>query len=302
MNTAPKLVIGNWKMNGSAALLRAFARVPPWLGTGCEAALCVPHPLLHAAQLTLALTPLRWGGQDCSAEADGAFTGDVSARMLQDCGARYVILGHSERRAAHGETDGQVAAKAQRALAAGLTPVVCIGENAEERDAEQTAPVLRRQLLQLVRTLGRQLSSVVLAYEPVWAIGSGDSAPPGLIDDTHGQIAEMLAFHAGLSAAAVRIVYGGSVGPRNAGAILARRQVAGVLVGGASLRPADFAEICKAASRCSNETGAEPEAAVAALADARHGTRTSEGGMARMVAASPRHPVYEGDDDVHPGR
>ena len=252
--TVAKLVIGNWKMNGSISQVRAFAdlgvREPP----RCEAALCVPHTLLAAAQAGFGATPLRWGAQDCSAEDEGAFTGEVSARMIREFGARYVIVGHSERRAGQGETDGQIVGKVQRALAAGLTPVVCIGEKAEERDGNQTQLVLRRQLLQLVRALGRNLASIVFAYEPVWAIGTGDTAAPGMIDDTLGFIAQMLAFHAGLSAPAVRVLYGGSVNPRNAGAILSRECVAGVLVGGASLVPADFMEICKAAARCSTAT------------------------------------------------
>ncbi len=249
--STPKLVIGNWKMNGSTLRVREFADLAARDWPECEAALCVPHPLLPAAQSAFGVTPLRWGAQDCSAEDDGAYTGDVSAGMLREFGARYVIVGHSERRAGHAETDGQIVGKVQRALAAGLTPVVCVGEKAEERDGEQTAMVLRRQLLQLVRVLGRDFGSVVIAYEPVWAIGTGDTAAPGMIDHTHAFITDMLTFHAGLSASAVRILYGGSVNPRNAGAILARRLVAGVLVGGAALVPADFMEICKAAARCS---------------------------------------------------
>jgi len=249
--TAAKLVIGNWKMNGSIAQVRAFADLAAGHWPDCEAALCVPHPLLPAAQTAFGATPLRWGAQDCSAEDDGAFTGEVSARMIREFGARYVIAGHSERRAGHSETDGQIVGKVQRALAAGLTPIMCVGEKAEERDGEQTAMVLRRQLLQLVRALGRDLASIVIAYEPVWAIGSGDTATPGMIDDTHGFIADTLAFQAGLSSSAVRILYGGSVNPRNAGAILSLKLVAGVLVGGAALVPTDFMEICKAAARCS---------------------------------------------------
>ncbi|HEX6706160.1 MAG TPA: triose-phosphate isomerase [Albitalea sp.] len=249
--TAAKLVIGNWKLNGEVARVRAFAQRAARDWPGCEAALCVPHTMLAAAQAAFGATPLRWGAQDCSAEDEGAFTGEVSARMIREFGARYVLVGHSERRTALGETDGQIVAKVQRALAAGLTPIVCIGEKAEERDGEQTAMVLRRQLLQLVRALQGGLASVVVAYEPVWAIGSGDAATPGMIDHTLGFIADTLAFHGGVSAGAVRILYGGSVHPRNAGAILSRKSVAGVLVGGASLVPDDFIEICKAAARCS---------------------------------------------------
>jgi triosephosphate isomerase len=243
-----QLIIGNWKMNGSWARLREFADAALRDAPACEAALCVPFPLLSAAQSALQATPLRWGAQDCSAHAAGAFTGEVSADMISEFGARYVIVGHSERRAGHAETDGQVVDKARRVLAAGMTPIVCIGETTAERDGNQTQPVLRRQLLQLVRNLGRELSGVVVAYEPVWAIGSGDAATPGMIDDTLGFIAQTLAIHAGLAEGAVRILYGGSVNPRNAGAILSRRLVAGVLVGGASLRPADFADICRAAA------------------------------------------------------
>jgi triosephosphate isomerase len=249
----PKLVIGNWKMSGSPAALWAFAdlvrREPP----ACMAALCVPSPLLSAAQAALQATPLRWGAQDCSAHADGAHTGEVSAELIARFGARYVIVGHSERRTAWSETDGLVVDKVQRVLAAEMTPVVCIGETAAERDGNQTQTVLRRQLLQLVRTFGRTLTSVVIAYEPVWAIGSGDTAAPGIINDTHGFIAQTLSFHAGLSAQSVRILYGGSVNPRNAAAILASPLVAGVLVGAASQRPGDFIEICRAAARCADE-------------------------------------------------
>jgi len=246
-----KRVVGNWKMNGSPALVRAFTDAAAREWPDCETALCVPHPLLPLAQAAWSSTSLRWGAQDCSSEDVGAFTGDVSARMIHELGARYVIAGHSERRAIHGETDGQIVAKVQRALAAGMTPIVCIGEKAEERDGEQTTMVLRRQLLQLVRVLGRDLASIVIAYEPVWAVGSGDAATPGLIDHTHAVIADLLAFHAGPPGRAVPILYGGSVNRRNAGAILSRRTVAGVLVGGSSLMPEDFREICKAASRCS---------------------------------------------------
>lgn len=255
-----KLVIGNWKMNGSAGLVKEFAALAKGDWPACDAALCVPHPLLAVAQGAFAVSPLRWGAQDCSAESDGAFTGEVSARMIRDFGARYVIVGHSERRSGHADTDGHIAGKAQRALAAGLTPIVCVGEKAEERDGNQTAMVLRRQLLQLVRTLGRGLGSIVIAYEPVWAIGSGHPAPPGLIDDAHRCISEILAFHAGTSATAVRILYGGSVSPGNAEAIMSCRHVSGVLVGQASLAPTAFLDICKAAERCQTAGLAAPAA------------------------------------------
>jgi triosephosphate isomerase len=247
-----KLVIGNWKMNGSWAKLCEFADAALRDRPACEAALCVPFPLLAAAQSALQATPLRWGAQDCSAHAAGAHTGEVSAGMIREFGARYVIVGHSERRAAHGETDGQIAEKVQQVLAAGMTPIVCIGETAAERDGNQTPSVLRRQLLQLMRTLGRDLVRVIVAYEPVWAIGRGDAATPGLVDDTHGFIAETLAIHAGLPAHSVRVLYGGSVNARNAAALLSRPLVAGVLVGAASLQAAEFVDICRAAARCAD--------------------------------------------------
>ena len=248
--SAGKLVIGNWKASGSVACVREFGHWAAREWPACEAALCVPHPLLAAAQAALGPTALRWGAQDCSAEDDSVSTGEVPTRLLREFGARYVILGHSERRLAHGETDGQIVHKVKRAIAAGVTPVVCIGESAEERDGGQTAMVLRRQLMQLMRTLGRSLGAVVIAYEPVWAAGDGEGVAPGLVEDAHRMIAETLAFHAGSSMHTVRIVYGGEVDARNAGAILSRRLVAGVLVGDASRVPAEFMEICKAAARC----------------------------------------------------
>ena len=248
-----KLVVGNWKMSGSWAALWELADLAQRDPPACEAAVCVPLPLLPAAQTTLQATPLRWGAQDCSAHAEGPHTGEVSAQMIAKFGTRYVIVGHSERRTVHEETDGLIVDKVRRVLAAGMTPIVCIGETAAERDGNQTQAVLRRQLLQLLRAFGRTLSGVIIAYEPVWAIGNGDTAAPGLIRDTHGFISQVLSFHAGLPPKSVRILYGGSVNPRNAGAILSCAQVDGVLVGAASVRPDDFIDICRAAARCANE-------------------------------------------------
>jgi len=251
----PKLVIGNWKLNGSLAALRGFAESladEPVLRRGrllrCEAALCVPYPLLPAAQALLAPYAMRWGAQDCSAHAEGAYTGEVSATMVAEFGARYVIIGHSERRLGHGETDELVVDKVRRVLAAGLVPIVCIGETAAERDANETAPVLRRQLQALTKALPRQLASIVFAYEPVWAIGQGDAATPGVIADMHAFIARTLHFQAGLHESAARILYGGSVKPDNAAELLALPDVDGALVGGASLEPESFAQIVAAAA------------------------------------------------------
>jgi len=251
MSTA-KIVIGNWKMHGSWARLCEFADLLGRERLACQAALCVPFPLLGAAQAALHATQLRWGAQDCSSESEGAYTGEVSAHMIREAGARYVLVGHSERRRRHRESDALVAAKARRALAAGLTPIVCVGETADERDLHQTEAVLRGQLRELVRALGRDLAQTLVAYEPVWAVGRGDAATPGLIDEALDFIERSLAFHAGGAAAAVRLLYGGGVQPGNAEALLSRRRVDGVLVGTASLSAREFADICRAAARCTH--------------------------------------------------
>jgi triosephosphate isomerase len=250
--TSAKLVVGNWKMTGDVARVQMFAGQASGelsaLDGRCEAAICVPHPLLHVAQSAWWCTPLRWGAQDCCAADDGRSTGDVSAGMLRTAGARFVIVGHSERRHGHGESDADVSAKARRALDNAITPIVCIGETAAERDDHRAEEVLRRQLQHLAATLGSGLGSIVLAYEPVWAIGTGRTASVGMIEDVHGFIEHVLRFHGARDARSVRRLYGGSVDPRNARAIMACPGVDGVLVGGASQRAADFLDICKAAS------------------------------------------------------
>jgi len=253
--TSAKLVVGNWKMTGDVARVQVFAGQAAGelsalaaLAAQCEAAICVPHPLLHVAQSAWWCTPLRWGAQDCSAVDDGRSTGDVSAGMLRAAGARYVIVGHSERRHGRGETDADVSAKARRALDNAITPIVCIGETAAERDDHRAEEVLRRQLQHLVATLGGSLCSIVLAYEPVWAIGTGRTASVGMIEDVHGFIEHVLRFHGQCDVRSVRRLYGGSVDPRNARAIMACPGVDGVLVGGASQRAADFLDICKTAT------------------------------------------------------
>jgi triosephosphate isomerase len=252
MKTVP-LVVGNWKMNGSAERLRDFALGLRHGSMPCEAVLCVPATLLASAQRVLGATPLRWGAQDCAGHDCAAATGDVSAEMIGALGARYVIVGHSERRARHGESDALVAEKAGRVLAAGMTPIVCIGETAAERDANLAQVVMKRQLKALARALPGQLNRVVLAYEPLWAIGSGDAATPGTIAETMAGLATTLHFEAGQAPASVRILYGGSVNSRNAAAILSCSRVDGLLVGGASLDAMDFAAICRAAGRCADE-------------------------------------------------
>jgi len=249
----PKLVVGNWKMHGSSVALMGLAELARSERPACDAALCVPYPLLSTAQSVLRATTLRWGAQDCSAHAGGAHTGEVSAELIARFGARYVIVGHHERRAGHAESDSVVVEKVRRVLAAGMTPIVCVGETAGERDDNETHSILRQQLLQLVRHFGRGLSAVIIVYQPVWTIGCGEAATPGLIDDTRAFIVHTLGYHAGLPAGSVRILYGGSVDRRNAGAILSRAGVDGVLVGAASLRPDDFIDICRAAARSANE-------------------------------------------------
>jgi triosephosphate isomerase len=245
-----KLVIGNWKMNGTRSALSEFARALTDVRLGCDAALCVPFTLLGTAQMALSGTDLRWGAQDCSEELAGAHTGDISAQMISEFRASFVIVGHADRRRLHGETDGQVAAKVKRVLAAGMTPVVCIGESSAERDANQTRMVLKRQLLQVMRALAYDLRQAVIAYEPLWAIGSGEMAAPGLIEDTLGSIAEIIDFNARHTAHGVRMLYGGSLNPRTAATLLGRRYLGGALVGGASLRADDFLSICRSAATC----------------------------------------------------
>jgi triosephosphate isomerase len=249
-DTTRKLVIGNWKMNGSRSALSEFARALTDVRLGCDAALCVPYTLLGTAQMALSGTDLRWGAQDCSEELAGAHTGDVSAQMISEFHASYVIVGHADRRRLHGETDGQVAIKVKRVLAAGMTPVICIGESSTERDANQTRVVLKRQLVQVMRALGHDLRQAVIAYEPLWAIGSGEMAPLGLIEDALGSIAEIIDFNARHTAHGVRMLYGGSLSPRTAGSLLGRRYLGGALVGGASLRADDFLSICRSAATC----------------------------------------------------
>lgn len=242
------LVAGNWKMNGSVNALREFAAALSGVRLGCDAALCLPFTLLNAAETLLGPGPLRWGAQDCGTAESGAFSGEVSAQMVREFHASFVIVGHSERRALHGETDAQVAEKARRVIDAGMTPIVCIGETAEERDLNLTKKALRRQLLPVVRALGSEARYMVVAYEPIWAIGTGRSASPGMVEEAHGLIKEIILFNASQGTYGVRILYGGSVSALNAHALLSCPAVDGVLIGGASLKPMEFLSICDSAS------------------------------------------------------
>jgi len=242
-----KLVIGNWKMHGShpanAELLAGILGARPF---GCDVAVCVPFPYLSETAVTLAGSDIRWGAQDCSAHAQGAYTGEVSAAMLAEFGCRYTIVGHSERRAMHGESDQLVADKAKAALGSGVTPVVCVGETRAQREAGETAAVVKRQLSAVIHTLAHCVSEMVVAYEPVWAIGTGLSATPQQAQEVHALLRAQLQAASG-HASRIRILYGGSVKHDNAAALFAQPDIDGALVGGASLKAADFVAICRAA-------------------------------------------------------
>jgi triosephosphate isomerase len=243
-----KLVVGNWKMNGSrqvnGELLKGLVAGLP---LPCDAAVCVPFPYLGDAVTALQGTAIAVGAQDCSAKASGAYTGECSAPMLADVGASHVIVGHSERRAMHGETDELVAAKALAALAAGLVPIVCVGETLQEREAGQTNAVVGRQLAVVIEALGADIAKTVVAYEPVWAIGTGKVASPEQAQAVHAALRQQLAA-ASPQAALVKLLYGGSMKPDNAASLLGQIDIDGGLIGGASLVAADFLAICRAAT------------------------------------------------------
>jgi triosephosphate isomerase len=243
-----KLIAGNWKMNGNLlandALLAALAQglaVKP----ACDVAVCVPAPYFAQIQ-ALKIAAIDVGSQDVSAQASGAYTGEVSASMLKDFGVRYAIVGHSERRQYHGETDALVADKAKAALAAGITPIVCVGETLAEREAGRTEEVVKRQLAAVIHTNGHCISEIVLAYEPVWAIGTGKTASPQEAQAVHAVLRAQIKAATDQSAR-VKILYGGSMNAANASSLLAQPDIDGGLIGGASLKAADFLSIIAAA-------------------------------------------------------
>ena len=245
-----KLAAGNWKMNGStAALSEVKALIAAHPAPGCEVLICPPATLLAQMnwQFGHAKAPFLIGGQDCHQNASGAHTGDISAAMLRDAGAAYVILGHSERRADHGETDALIKAKTGVARAAGLVPVVCIGETEAQRDAGSTLAVIGDQLDRSIPD-GATGATLVVAYEPVWAIGTGRTPTIPQIAEVHAFLRARLTALIGAEAAGVRLLYGGSVKPANAAEIFAVPHVDGALVGGASLKAADFGAIIAALS------------------------------------------------------
>lgn len=241
-------------MNGSLAaneaLLRELAAGLP-AQAACAVAVCVPAPYLAQLQQLAASTPalsaLDLGAQDVSTQAAGAFTGEVSASMLKEFGCRYVIVGHSERRQYHAETDTLVADKAKAALAAGVTPIVCVGETLAEREAGQTEQVVKRQLAAVIQTNGHCISEIVVAYEPVWAIGTGKTATPQEAQAVHAVLRTQLKA-ATDQAARVKILYGGSMNAANAASLLAQADIDGGLIGGASLKAPDFLKIIAAAA------------------------------------------------------
>ncbi|MDE1943122.1 MAG: triose-phosphate isomerase [Betaproteobacteria bacterium] len=247
-----KLIAGNWKMNGSLAgnpaLLQSVASGAA-TQSNVSFAVLVPFPYLAQAQALLTGTSCAWGAQDLSEEAGGAFTGEVSAAMLQDFGCRFVVVGHSERRARHGESDRCVAAKALAAVEAGLTPIVCVGETLAEREAGHTLAVVHRQLDAVMEGLGvRRLPAIVLAYEPVWAIGTGRSATPAQAQEVHAALRQRVSNADWVVGSAMQILYGGSVKPSNALELMRLPDVDGALVGGASLAADDFLDIGRAAA------------------------------------------------------
>ena len=245
-----KLIAGNWKMNGSLAANEALVhalRDGVGAAPACDVALAVPAPYLAQVQaLAAGSSCLALAAQDVSQHESGAYTGEFSAAMLRDFAVRYVLVGHSERRQYHGETDVHVAVKAQRALAAGITPIVCVGETLEEREAGQTEAVVRRQLAAVIHLNGHCISEVVVAYEPVWAIGTGKTATPEQAQQVHAVLRAQLAA-ASPHAAKIRLLYGGSMNAANAAQLLAQPDIDGGLVGGASLKAADFLQIIAAA-------------------------------------------------------
>jgi len=244
-----KLMVGNWKMHGGLAANAALlSEVLEGMGqVTCRAAVCVPAPYLAQAQGLLSGSSLLLGAQDVSAHDSGAYTGEVSADMLRDFAVRFCIVGHSERREYHGESDVLVAAKVQRALAAGITPIVCLGESLADRDAGRTEAVVKRQLAAVIHANGHCISEIVLAYEPVWAIGTGLTATPQQAQQVHAILRTQLQA-ASAQAERVPIVYGGSMNAANAADLLAQPDVDGGLIGGAALRASEFLTLLKIAS------------------------------------------------------
>ena len=243
-----KLIAGNWKMNGSLAANEVLVKalLAGLSNPGCGIALCVPAVYLAQLQGLLKQGPIDLGAQDISQHASGAFTGEISGAMLRELGVRYAIVGHSERRQYHGESDALVADKAKASLASGITPIVCVGETLAEREAGKTEEVVKRQLAAVIHANGHCISEIVVAYEPVWAIGTGKTASPEQAQAVHAVLRAQLSA-ATAHADRVQILYGGSMNAGNAAQLLAQPDIDGGLVGGASLKAPDFLSIIAAA-------------------------------------------------------
>jgi triosephosphate isomerase len=244
-----KLVVGNWKMNGG---LRQNDALLADLRSGWKPmpsrriAICVPFPYLWQAQAALSGSVLEWGAQNVSEHASGAFTGEVAAAMVAEFGGRLAIVGHSERRTLYGESDGVVASKAAASLAAGLTPIVCVGETLAEHESSATDTVVLRQLNAVIEALGTKLAEAVVAYEPVWAIGTGRTAAPQQAEAVHALLRRRLRTAIGEAADEMLLIYGGSVKADNAKTLFACANIDGGLVGGASLKADEFLAIARA--------------------------------------------------------
>lgn len=249
LGTRRPLVAGNWKMNGTRASIPVVEAIrdglTPDLASRIDALICPPSTLISACVAAVSGSSIAIGGQNLHARENGAFTGSISAEMLADLGATYVIVGHSERRAYHHETDDGVHAKALGARRAGLCGIICVGETIEEREQGRALDIVRAQLA-IGLPKGATAADTVIAYEPVWAIGSGRTPTPKDIAEVHASLREMLDKLAGEEAHKIRILYGGSVKPSNAREILSVDNVDGALVGGASLVAEDFLGICAA--------------------------------------------------------
>ncbi|MAD75317.1 MAG: triose-phosphate isomerase [Rheinheimera sp.] len=242
--SAKKLIAANWKMNGSRALVETVSQQLTTLNSEVDVLICPPATLLAYFPVS---EHYSLGAQDISEHAEGAYTGELSGSLINEAGASFVLVGHSERRQYHAETDQLVCAKIQQAIAAGLTPVLCIGETLAERQQENTEQVIAKQLAAVYASHPELLAKSVIAYEPVWAIGTGESASPEQAQETHAFIRRQLTGYNSEAAAKVRILYGGSVNAANCQALFTQADIDGALVGGASLKPAEFLQICQSA-------------------------------------------------------
>ena len=246
------LIAGNWKMNGSLAanaqLLDEIVVASSASNSSCEVLVCAPFVYLPQVQEKLMSTKVCWGSQDVSSKKVGAYTGEIAASMLSDFGCGFAIVGHSERRAYHLESNELVAQKALRAIESGLTAIVCVGETLEERESGETNPVVSAQLKAVLEVLSDdELNKIVVAYEPVWAIGTGKTATPEMAQEVHADLRALIAARNVTVAEQVRILYGGSMKPDNAKELLAMPDIDGGLIGGASLKAVDFFAIVNAA-------------------------------------------------------